>query len=219
MPSLRLRPRHFILPLILLIALAFRVWRLVDFPPGFHFDEAIDLKIALDVLGGARPLYVAEGWGREALYYYLVAPMLRLVEYNPLALRATAVLCGLGVIVAAHGLARRLHGQLAAWLTAAWLAVAMWPVWAARFGVRHIALALLLGLAAWAFWWAFGRIRDYELGIRNEEFLLAGALLGLTAYTYQPARFVPLLFGGFALYLLPVSYTHLDVYKRQVTSR
>ncbi len=197
-----LRPRHFVLPLILLVALAFRLYRLGDFPPGFHFDEAIDLKIALDVLHGARPIYVAEGWGREALYYYLVAPMLRLVEYNPLALRATAVLCGLGVLVAAHGLARRLHGQTAAWLTTAWLAVAMWPVWAARFGVRHISLALLLGLAAWAFWWAFGRIRNYELGIRNAEFLLAGLLLGLTAYTYQPARFVPLLFGGFALYLL-----------------
>ena len=197
-----LNPRHFVLPLILLIALAFRVWRLVDFPPGFHFDEAIDLKIALDVLGGARPIYVAEGWGREALYYYLVAPMLRLIDYNPLALRATAVLCGMGVLVAAYGLARRLRGQTAAWLTAAWLAVAMWPVWAARFGVRHISLALLLGLAAWAFWWSFGRIRNYELGIRNIEFLIAGALLGLTAYTYQPARFVPLLFGGFALYLL-----------------
>jgi hypothetical protein len=97
----------------------------------------------------------------------------------------------------------------------------MWPVWAARFGVRHISLALLLGLAAWAFWWSFGRIRNCELGIRNEEgksgvakdhsrhplarllpFALAGALLGLTAYTYQPARFVPLLFVGFALYLL-----------------
>ena len=197
-----LNPRHFVLPLILLIALAFRIWRLVDFPPGFHFDEAIDLKIALDVLGGARPIYVAEGWGREALYYYLVAPMLRLIDYNPLALRATAVLCGMGVLVAAYGLARRLRGQTAAWLTAAWLAVAMWPVWAARFGVRHISLALLLGLAAWAFWWSFGRIRNYELGIRNIEFLIAGALLGLTAYTYQPARFVPLLFGGFALYLL-----------------
>ena len=196
------RPRHFVLPLILLVALAFRVYRLVAFPPGFHFDEAIDLKIALDVLGGARPIYVAEGWGREALYYYLVAPMLRLIDYNPLALRATAVLCGMGVLVAAYGLARRLRGQTAAWLTAAWLAVAMWPVWAARFGVRHISLALLLGLAAWAFWWSFGRIRNYELGIRNIEFLIAGALLGLTAYTYQPARFVPLLFGGFALYLL-----------------
>ena len=196
------RPRHFVRPLILLVALAFRVYRLVAFPPGFHFDEAIDLKIALDVLGGARPIYVAEGWGREALYYYLVAPMLRLIDYNPLALRATAVLCGMGVLVAAYGLARRLRGQTAAWLTVAWLAVAMWPVWAARFGVRHISLALLLGLAAWAFWWSFGRIRNYELGIRNIEFLIAGALLGLTAYTYQPARFVPLLFGGFALYLL-----------------
>ena len=232
------RPRHLILPAILLVALAFRVYRLVAFPPGFHFDEAIDLKIALDVLGGARPIYVAEGWGREALYYYLVAPMLRLIDYNPLALRATAVLCGMGVLVAAYGLARRLRGQTAAWLTAAWLAVAMWPVWAARFGVRHISLALLLGLAAWAFWWAFrvtsGEIRDtrYEIRVQRARpssdehatpasslstdslatdhrplitmlpFALAGALLGLTAYTYQPARFVPLLFGGFALYLL-----------------
>ncbi len=201
-PHVTRRVAPFILPALLLIAAAFRVYRLIDFPPGFHFDEAIDLKIALDVLGGARPIYVAEGWGREALYYYLVAPMLRLIDYNPLALRATAVLCGMGVLVAAHGLARRLHGQTAAWLTTAWLAVAMWPVWAARFGVRHIVLALLLGLAAWAFWWAFGRIRNDELGIWNGEFLIAGALLGLTAYTYQPARFVPLLFGGFAVYLL-----------------
>ena len=260
MRSLRLQPRQLVLPAIVLLAAAFRFYRLLDFPPGFHFDEAIDLKIALDVVHGARPLYVPEGWGREALYYYLVAPMLRLVAYNPLALRATAALCGLGVVVAAYGLARRLHGQTAAWLTAAWLAVAMWPVWAARFGVRHISLALMLGLAAWAFWWAFGEIRNDELGIRNQKppatrhappatssasgdgdsapttnderrttnvatdhrplpaghsplttdnwqlttilpFALAGLLLGLTAYTYQPARFVPLLFLGFGVYL------------------
>ena len=75
---------------VLAVAAALRFYRLLDFPPGFHFDEAIDLKIARDVLGGARPLYTPEGWGREALYYYLVAPMLRLIDYNPLALRATA---------------------------------------------------------------------------------------------------------------------------------
>ncbi len=188
-----LRPRHLVLPAILLVALAFRLYRLVAFPPGFHFDEAIDLKIALDVLGGARPIYVAEGWGREALYYYLVAPMLRLIDYNPLALRATAALCGMGVLVAAHGLARRLRGQTAAWLTTAWLAVAMWPVWAARFGVRHISLALLLGLAAWAFWWAFGATSEKGAGAAEDQprqpstrllpFALPGLLLGLPAYT------------------------------------
>ena len=243
MLSSRPRARRLVLPaLLLLLAAAFRLYRLTDFPPGFHFDEAIDLKIALDVAHGARPLYVPEGWGREALYYYFVAPLLGLIDYNPLALRVAAVLCGLGVVVAAYGLARRWRGSLAAGLTAAWLAVAMWPVWAARFGVRHISLALLLGLAAWAFWWAFG-----ASGIRHEEgerppssapgtwplepapsgsapgswplepgpsssapgtwnlapgpFFLAGLLLGLTAYTYQPARFVPLLFGGFGVYL------------------
>ena len=221
MVSSRRWASRLVLPAILLLAAAFRLYRLLDFPPGFHFDEAIDLKIALDVAHGARPLYVPEGWGREGLYYYLVAPLLRVIDYNPLALRLAAVICGLGVLVAAYGLARRWHGQLAGWLTAAWLAVAMWPVWAARFGVRHISLALMLGLAAWAFWQAFGElgIRNDELGIRNEEgardaasapnpyplspipFFLAGLLLGLTAYTYQPARFVPLLFGGFGVYL------------------
>ncbi len=213
MLSSRPRARRLVLLALLLLAAAFRLYHLTDFPPGFHFDEAIDLKIALDVAHGARPLYVPEGWGREALYYYLVAPLLGLIDYNPLALRVAAVLCGLGVVVAAYGLARRWRGSLAAGLTAAWLAVAMWPVWAARFGVRHISLALLLGLAAWAFWWAFG-----ASGMRHEEgerpsssppgpssspgpFFLAGLLLGLTAYTYQPARFVPLLFGGFGVYL------------------
>lgn len=209
---------------ILAVAVILRFYRLIDFPPGFHYDEAIDLKIALDVFGGTRPLYVAEGWGREALYYYLVAPMLRLVSYNPLALRATAALCGMGVIIAAYGLARRWQGKTTAWLTAAWLAVAMWPVWAARFGVRHISLALLLGLSAWAFWWAFERTNDQNRGAKLEStsapfdshpstgthrslttglpFLLAGLLLGLTAYTYQPARFIPLLFAGFGVYLV-----------------
>ena len=187
---------------ILLVAAALRLYRLLDVPPGFHFDEAIDLKIALDVLHGARLIYTPEGWGREALYYYPAALMLRLVAYNPLALRATAALFGLALIGVSYALARRLHGRMAALLTAAWLAVAMWPVWAARFGVRHISLALLLGLAAWAFWWAFQRIRNDELGIRKYlPFALAGILLGLTAYTYQPARFVPLLFGGFGVYL------------------
>ena len=200
---------------ILLVAAALRLYRLLDVPPGFHFDEAIDLKIALDVLHGARLIYTPEGWGREALYYYPAALMLRLVAYNPLALRATAALFGLALIGVSYALARRLHGRMAALLTAAWLAVAMWPVWAARFGVRHISLALLLGLAAWAFWWAFRaagggwRVASHasELATRHPPpatilpFLIAGILLGLTAYTYQPARFVPLLFGGFGVYL------------------
>ena len=220
---------------ILLVAAALRLYRLIDVPPGFHFDEAIDLKIALDVLNGARLLYTPEGWGREALYYYPAALMLRLIDYNPLALRATAALFGLAFIGASYALARRLHGRGAALLAAAWLAVAMWPVWAARFGVRHISLALLLGLAAWALWWAFRsttadrrpptadelRMTNDELRIQSDQrqpptdplpiahsplptllpFALAGLLLGLTAYTYQPARFVPLLFGGFGVYL------------------
>ena len=50
-----LRPRPLALPAILLVALVFRLYRLVAFPPGFHFDEAIDLKIALDLRSKTEP--------------------------------------------------------------------------------------------------------------------------------------------------------------------
>lgn len=178
-------------------ALFLRLWHLGDVPPGLHFDEAIDLKIGLDVANGARPLYVAEGWGREGLYYYLVAFVLQFVPYNPVALRVAAVICSLGVLVAGYLLVRIWHGRLTAWLTVAWLSFTYWPLSVSRFGVRHISLAFMLALAAWVLW----RTSQKQAN-RWQHIALAGFLMGLTMYTYQPARFTPFIFVAFALYLV-----------------
>ncbi|MCB9422820.1 MAG: glycosyltransferase family 39 protein [Ardenticatenaceae bacterium] len=187
--------------LLLGVALFLRLWQLELVPPGLHYDEAIDLKIGLDVVGGARPIYVAEGWGREGLYYYLVAAVLRFVPFNPLALRVSAVLCGMGLLLVTYGLIRRWHGRIAAWLTVAWLSLAYWPLSASRFGVRHISLPLVWGTAVLAFWWAW-RQKEGERPLRRTgRFALAGFLFGLTLYTYQPARFVPFIFAAFLAYL------------------
>jgi hypothetical protein len=183
---------------LLAVALALRLWRLEGVPPGVHFDEAVDLKLAQDVAAGRWAIYFAEGWGREALYYYPAALWLKLVSSNLLALRLTAVSFGLGLLVSTYFLVRRWHSPLAAWLAVAWLGLAYWPLSAARFGVRHISLPLVLNLAVLAFWWAW----DDDGRRRYGRYLLAGTLLGLTFYTYQPARFVPLLFVAFGLYLL-----------------
>ena len=126
--------------IILGVALFLRLWHLGVVPPGLHFDEAIDLKIGLDVANGSRPIYVAEGWGREGLYYYLVAIVLQFVPYNPIALRVSAVICGMGVLVVAYFLGRLWHSRLAAWFMVAWLGLTYWTVSASRFGVRHISL-------------------------------------------------------------------------------
>lgn len=188
-----------LLALLLTAALFLRLWHLTAVPPGFHFDEAIDLRQALNILDGARPLYVTEGWGREALYYYLVALVLQVVPYNPLALRVAAVICGMGVLLATYFLVRRWYGRLPAWISAAWISLLYWPLSASRFGVRHISLPFMLGLAVWAFWWAWGNREMQPVSMRR--FALAGFLLGLTFYTYQPARFVPFIFLAFFAYL------------------
>jgi hypothetical protein len=34
-------------------------------PPGLHYDEAIDARLAQEIRAGVRPIYFEEGWGRE----------------------------------------------------------------------------------------------------------------------------------------------------------
>lgn len=186
---------------VLLAALVFRLWRLDTVPAGLHFDEAIDLQQSLLVAGGARPIYISEGWGREALYYYWVAAVLQLVTNNMLALRLTAVLCSLGAILATYFFARFSLNRPTALLAAALLSLNFWSLFTARFGVRHMSLPFMLGLTILAFWWAWqmaGTARP-----KAAAYALAGLLLGLTLYTYQPARFAPFIFLFFILYLLP----------------
>lgn len=189
------------LGLILLAALIFRLWQLDTIPAGLHFDEAIDLQQSLLVADGARPLYISEGWGREALYYYLVAAVLQVVNNNMLALRLTAVWCSLGMILTAYMFARRSLNRPAALLAAALLGINYWSLFTSRFGVRHMSLPFVLGLAILAFWWAW-QLPPTIHRRKMAAYGLAGLLLGLTLYTYQPARFAPFIFLLFCGYLL-----------------
>ena len=134
-----------------------------------------------------------------------MAIVLQFVPYNPLALRVTAVICSLGVLLAAYFLVRRWHTPLAAWLTVAWLSVTFWPLSASRFAVRNITLPLVWGLAALVFWWAWEHSGSTDTGQNRKQrwgrYVLAGFLAGLCLYTYQPARFIPFIFMAFFVYL------------------
>lgn len=185
--------------LVLLLATAVRLWQLDSVPAGLHFDEAIDLDQSLRIVDGARPIYIQEGWGREALYYYWVALLLPWIHNNMLALRLTAVLCSLGMIVSSYWLARRTVVRSVALLTAVLLSLNYWSLFTARFGVRHMSLPFMLGLAVLAFFWAWQPKRAPKSQIA--AYGLAGFLLGLTLYTYQSARFAPFIFLFFGVYL------------------
>ncbi|UCG23147.1 MAG: glucosyltransferase domain-containing protein [Chloroflexota bacterium] len=185
---------------IIAVTLFFRVWRLAELPPGLHYDEAIDLQQGLRILSGDFFLYAPAGWGREGLNYYIIGGLLSLVPDNVLALRLATVISSLGLAVVSYLLARRIAGRLVAWFAVAWLAVTFWPVFVSRFGVRGMSLSFVFGLTSLIFWWAWATTNEQRRR-KLLRYALAGFLLGLAVYTYQPSRFLPLIFILFAIYL------------------
>jgi 4-amino-4-deoxy-L-arabinose transferase-like glycosyltransferase len=189
---------------IVLIAIIFRFAAFNQVPPGLHYDEAIDAKLAQEIRSGVWPLYFEEGWGREPLYHYLVALTLNVIPDPASALRLVSGVLGLIQILAAYFLFHRLFGVPTALIGAAWLAVLFWTVSTSRAGLRNITLATLATLTALAFWIAWDRVqraKDKNFIPHPSSFILPGVLLGLTLYTYQPSRVIPLIYLVFVVYL------------------
>ncbi|WP_420641745.1 ArnT family glycosyltransferase [Candidatus Leptofilum sp.] len=209
----------FWLLLILLTAVALRVYQLDSVPPGFTHDEADHGITAVAILNGAREIYFTIGYGREPLFDYATAGAMALLGQNGWALRGTAVLFSLILIGGMTTWARIAFNNRIALLTAAGLAVGFWPLMAARQGLRSITLPALFTLALFFFWHGLQKqeIGDWRLETARRTrsgraatlpitdyrllftFLAAGLFVGLTFYTYIPARGLWLLFPALLL--------------------
>ncbi len=156
---LRLSPRVWIL-LILLAAAALRLFALGDVPPGMTHDEADHGLTALSILDGARALYFPIGYGREPLYDYATAAVMRATGPTLLAARLVSVYFGLLLIAATYAWARRAFGAPVALLTAAGLAGGFWPLMTARQALRSSILPAIFTLAVLFFWVGTRRSRE-----------------------------------------------------------
>ncbi len=189
---------------IVLIAIIFRFAAFNQVPPGLHYDEALDAKLAQEIRSGAWPIYFEEGWGREPLYHYLVAFTLNFIPDPTSALRFVSGVLGLVQLLAAYFLFRKLFGVPTALIGVAWIAVLFWTVSTSRAGLRNITLTTLVTLTALAFWQMLQEARrkmQGSAGLHPATCILPGVLLGLTLYTYQPSRVVPLIYVLFVAYL------------------
>jgi len=222
-PAIRkLRQTGWIL-LILLAAAALRLVALpsappgmTGIPPGMTHDEADHGLTAWEIVNGARALYFTVGYGREPLYDYATALLMAGTGPTILAARMTSVYFSLLMIAAVYAWARRAFGAPVALLTAAGLAAGFWPVMAGRQALRSIALPALFSLAVLVFWRGMlegekGRKGEREKGRKIAPqhpfplspllFFAAGILLGLSIYTYIPARVMWPAFPALAIYL------------------
>jgi 4-amino-4-deoxy-L-arabinose transferase-like glycosyltransferase len=114
--------------------------------------------------------------------------MVALLGQTPVAIRIVSAILGTLTIPAAYLLFRSLYNRNIALLGAAVLAITVWPIQLSRIGFRAVALPLLAALALWLLW---GGVKSGKAW----RFALAGAVYGLSFYTYLAARFTPIALG------------------------
>lgn len=184
---------------ITLLAAALRLWRLDTLPGGLHFDEAAyGLQAQEHILRGETPVFFSNYAGREALFQYTIAPWLLLFGPTILAVRLPAALWSIALIPLVALLGARLWGWRAGLLAALAVACGPWLLHIGRTGYRANTLPLVSSLAIAMLYQALQR-GDQRSRARN--WLLSGALFGLSLYTYAVVRVLPLLGPLLLLYL------------------
>jgi 4-amino-4-deoxy-L-arabinose transferase-like glycosyltransferase len=186
----RNRREVLLLALVLGVAAFLRFYLLNRFPPGLYFDEAANAVDALNTLrSGHWPAFYDSQGGKEALWMWLLAAVFWTAGVGALQIRLLAACIGLLTVGAVWWAARELFyadrdsaAPKLALLSAAALATLFVHVHFSRDGYRLLTQPLVGSLAVGALW----------RGLRGKHgswFLAAGALLGLSMYTYAAARF------------------------------
>ena len=189
-PTWRLRwqKHHVALVGILLIGTFFRFYRLNEVPVEFGSDQIEKLLDVYDVLSGQRPLFFPRNTGREALQFYWTAFLIR---FTPLELSFTALKVGTGIfsvwtLIWVYLLGQELYGREVGLLAALFVAMSHWHIAITRIGLRFVFTAAFFTPTLYFL------IRAFRHNRRN-DWLAAGAFLGIGLHTYIPMRMVPLL--------------------------
>ncbi len=201
MPMIRERPtrtpapglRLALLIGITLLAAFLRLYRIHELPPGCNYDQSAYGVDALRIVRGeAFPIFFESNFGREPLFSYLVAACFLVLGVGPTAIRVASALIGIVSVPAVYLLAQELFSGEDGWarwgglLAAFSVAISYWDVTFSRIGLRAILVPLCEAMTFYFTW------RGLRTSSRR-AFVGAGIFLGLSLYTYQAARAVPIL--------------------------
>jgi len=176
---------------VLLAAAVLRLAALPELPLGLHYDEAANLILTRQIVEeGYRPLFIRAYTGKEVFFFYAVAPWVWMSGGAVWGMRLGAAMLGILTVAASFAavralLARHPAGDRIALFAAGWMALAFPHVLLSRYGFRAISQPLLQALVVATLW------RGLRTG-KGKWLIAAGALLGLTAYTYLAARIFPI---------------------------
>lgn len=112
--------------LILLLSIPIKLYKLSQTPLGAYNDEIVKGMQAIKILDGApfQPFFFAN---KEFLFFYFLAPFVRILGPTIIALRILPFLCGIMTVIFSWLLFDRLWGKMVAFIGAGFLAVGLWP--------------------------------------------------------------------------------------------
>ncbi len=184
--------RWLLVAAITLLAAFLRLYRIDSLPPGDGYDPAYYGVDALQFLHGTPPSVMLPP-NREPLFSYLVTGSFLLFGVSTASIHLTSALVGILTIpltcLAADALFASQDEPLTRWggpVAALMMAISYWHLNWSRYGVRAILVPLFAAATIWFLW------RGLQTGALR-WFLLCGAALGLSMYTYQAARLLPIL--------------------------
>jgi len=180
------------------LALFVRFYRLGDVPPEMNSDHAEKILDVLRLLSGQTMIFFPSNGGREALQFYLVAGLHRLLALplNFLTLKIVTASVGFLALPFIYLLGKEIATPRVGWLAFVLAGVAYWPNVVARVGLR-LPFYMLFTAALFYF-----LVRGLRRNSRS-DLIFSGALLGLGFYGYSADRILPLLvLAAFGLFLI-----------------
>jgi 4-amino-4-deoxy-L-arabinose transferase-like glycosyltransferase len=194
-----------LLLLIMGLGVFFRVYMTGMVPPGFFPDEAQSSQDALSIMNGRNvlyqetslPVYIKGQVDNPAMILYIVAAIFKFAGAGINQARlGGAALTGILAIPAIYFLVRYLMGARSALIAAFLLAVMRWHVTYSRI-FFHASFCVFIFIFFVYFSYKAYREKKWS------DFILLGFTMGLTQYTYQPVKLLPLwavIFGAYILW-------------------
>lgn len=207
---------------VVALAGCFRFYDITHYPPGLFPDQAANGEDVLLILeGDTRPFY-PRGNGREALFFYLQAALVKAFGIGVWPMFAASALVGVGTVLAVFFATRVYFGRLSGILAALFLATNHWHVTLSRTGFRAILIplfvALFTALVGYTIQATTKRVRAASLIYAA----LAGAALAAGFYSYIAYRIMVAVVLGILLIMLlaalhpKIGFPHLRRYRWQL---
>jgi uncharacterized membrane protein YuzA (DUF378 family) len=196
--SLRISWPAVALIMAIVVGAVWRFYRLRELPADLGWDLPYNLTDGERILKGEHLIFFPDNYGREGMFFYLIAAVAKAIGLSPYSIRVTSALVGIAAIPAIYLLARecfdRETASYAAWL----LAANRWHLTLTRSGYRVSLMPLFCILML------YGAARALRRG-QARDWAITGIALGLGLWTYKAFVFaIVSLIGSILFYVVAV---------------